>query len=447
MSNNSKSVDDVGFVISEIFRFHSMPVHDLFAHLESNKRDRLCSVPHPDGQGILICGRDALERLMGLAEGYLLSRDAERRIDIKVYFHRLIDEFVLRFLKETRKVDQQNVDRMLASALKKVKAKHQSLTHFIPCIVVFESEPPEFRIGPVHFKWMEKFLSDNKKEIEEQRSKNIGDQLVDGLFEYYSEFKWMASVTVPESDKAVSRERAEVAVEGALDVLKLFLGTSYGITLRQGHSRGIPRRTASLTRKSTGDLNISIGWGARDAMVGPGWFKVLTEPDSFYLQAAGSMLYACIDDKQSTDLNRRFLDALTWYGQAILEAMPSAKIIKNVAALERLTLTSKVDDISNSVSRRIATLLNNGGDKEEFDHSYSNAKKVYDFRSGLMHGSISPFDKRLVKIAPLAERITRDTLLRSLDLFVAIQSEIKDRPASRSDLEQRYNTLGLQFPS
>jgi hypothetical protein len=451
-----------------------MPVTDLFSHLENNKRDRLCSVPHPNGHGILICGRDAIERFIQLAERHLIAQKVEKKVDLEVFTNAITDELVQRFLKETREIERKSVDRMLSAALKKVKAKHQSLTHFIPCVVVFESDPKEFQIGPVHFIWMEKFLNDKKEEIEKERerirldhirrceetvadgrpaqevatpeiSSKIANQLVDGLIEYFSDFKWMTTVTVPECDKTVSRERAEIAVEAALDVLKLFLGTSYGTTLRQGHSRGIPRQTANLTHEADGALHISIGWGAKDAMVGPGWFNAITEPDSFYFKAAGTALYACIDPEQSSDLNQRFLDALTWYGQAIWEQMPSAQIIKYVAALERLTVTKKVDDLTKTVSRRTATLLNHGGSKEDFDRSYEKAKKIYDFRSGLMHGSLSPFDKKLMAIAPLAERIARDTLLRSLDLFVSLQYELQNSRPTRLDLEKKYQSLETEF--
>ncbi len=465
-----QDVQDLEFIVDDILRFASMEIPELKAHWEMNKQDRLCNIPHPRGQGILICSRQAIDRFVGLAERHLIAQKLETKVDLRLFTNIVIGEFVNRFLGQKSNIDRKNVDKMLSSAIKKVKTKHKSLTHFIPCVVVFESEPKEFQIGPVCFVWMEKFLHDNQAEIEEERGRirqehrelcaqakldgypadeiakeemlsKIADRLVDGLLDYLSEFRWISIVSVPECDKTVSRKRAEVTVEGALNVLKLFLGTSYGATLRQGHSPGPPRQKANLIREADGGLKISIGWSKRDAMVGPGWFGAITKPDPFFFQAAGSALFACIDPEQSTDLNQRFLDALTWYGQAVSEVFPSAQVIKFVAALERLTVTKKVSDLTETVSKRTALLLGHGESREAFERLYADTKKVYDCRSGLMHGSISPLDKRVAAIAPLAERLTRDMLLRSLDLFMAMKHELRNRVPTRSDVEKRYERL------
>jgi hypothetical protein len=465
-----QDVEDLKFVVGDILRFASMEESELIDHWEHNKKDRLCNVPHPDGQGVLICSREALSRFVRIAERHLLAQKLEDHVDLRLFTNTIIEGFVDRFLGQQSNLDRKNVDKMLSAAVKKVRDKHKALTHFIPCVVVFESEPKEIQIGPVRFVWMESFLQEASDEIERERarirrehvasdskpkghggkheqtetkemSRTMADRLVDGLLDYFSEFKWISIVSVPECDQTVSRKRAEVAVEGALNVLKLFLGTSYGSTLRQGHSPGPPRQKANLTQETDGALHVSIGWSKRDAMVGTGWFGAITKPDPFFFQAAGSALFACVDPHQSTDLNQRFLDALSWYGQAISEAFPSGQIVKFVAALERLTITKKEKDITETVSKRTALLLSHGQDPKEFALRLSQAKKVYDSRSGLMHGSISPFDKRLAAVAPLAERLTRDALLLSLDLFMALKHELRNRTPTRSDLEKKYERL------
>jgi hypothetical protein len=65
-----------------------------------------------------------------------------------------------------------------------------------------------------------------------------------------------------------------------------------------------------------------------------------------------------IDPQYTTHLKERFLDAMAWYGQAISEKQISVQIVKCVAALERLTVTKKLEKgLTDTVVRRTALLI------------------------------------------------------------------------------------------
>lgn len=363
---------------------------------------------------------------------------------------------------------------MLSAARKKLKVTQKSLTHYIPCVVVSADEPKEFDIGPVRFIRMEKFLLDHKEELETERqriyqehikrceeakskdpkyfvptpthSAELAARLLDGLTTYFSSFKWVATVKVPECDETTSRQRAELAVEAALNMLKLFFGAYHKRNLRQGHIRGRLDATANLTHEIDGSFNISlVGPETQDVFAEKGWFQtIFGETGSWYLRAASSALDSCRNPNGSSHLKQRFLDALAWYGQAVSEQAPSAQIIRYVAAWERITTTKKENkDLSQIVTRRTA-LLSTDTDRR-FQERLKDAKDVYDCRSNLMHGTCSPFDKNLQAISFLAEEVTQEILFTSLEIFDLLVNEVTN--PKPTDLEQKYLSLEKDFSS
>ena len=69
--------------------------------------------------------------------------------------------------------------------------------------------------------------------------------------------------------------------------------------------------------------------------------------------------------------------------------------------------------------------------------------KVYDFRSRLMHGSKSPFDKDLESISPIAEEVTRIALFGVLRMFTELDNTVEN--AKEKQLEAKYKELENQL--
>ena len=169
-------------------------------------------------------------------------------------------------------------------------------------------------------------------------------------------------------------------------------------------------------------------------------FDQIANAKDFYLDAAGSALNACVDPRKEIHLSRRFIDALTWYGQAVTESMPSSKIIKYVAAWERLTITQKEESgsLTDKVTSRIA-ILSHVKANGEFSNTVKEVKTIYDWRSKLMHGSCSPFSKELAGISSRAGKLSVTALNRSLEVFVPLAHRIKH--AKETDLESEYKRM------
>jgi len=155
-----------------------------------------------------------------------------------------------------------------------------------------------------------------------------------------------------------------------------------------------------------------------------------------------SALKARISPEYKTHLTERFLDALSWYGQAVSDTLHSTKIVKYVAAWERLVITRKEKDLTSTVCRRISMLAYDGC-RETYEQTLKKAKDVYEWRSNLMHGTISPFAANIEEIVPIAERLTQSSLFQAVDLFVYLSQ--KNNKVNAKELEKEYQQREQQY--
>src|ERR1700754_4016102 len=162
MPKQAEWVSDVEFVLSECIRIKEITAagkpRDWIKQL--SKDDLLCHLPRSDGQGFVICGTKAQSRLRRLATIALRHSDALGTVQPdKVYasLRRLIPE---RFIFGKYEVTQQTVEKTMAAAMKEAKKGRSDIKHFIPCRLMYATEPDSFKVGPVTFKPLSVFKRD-----------------------------------------------------------------------------------------------------------------------------------------------------------------------------------------------------------------------------------------------------------------------------------------------
>ena len=437
MNKTLQDISDVGFIVSETRRLSAMSVKDLRAFFKGHEQDWLYNLPHPEGRGFLPCGKEAYFKVGEISKRHLATQSIlNQRIDGDRFRKAVTEELTIRFLKEDRPIDERQTTRMLAAAIRTVRKKVYDLTHFVPCVVFLDKVPDQFEIGPVKFIWMKDFLEDNSEMIVSPEPELVRRDLIP----YYSRFPWVAQITVPQCDKPTSCARASTAIEGALDALRLLIGERYTARFRQRHTPVALTETASLRRDSKGQIGFSINREWQDRHAPDKWYEKLRQHAGQYLALTGNALRGLQDPSTASHLTLRFLDSLNWYGQAVKESHSASAIVKYVAALERVTMTKEYEDIAKTLSRRTA-LLCAKGDKLKYTKQYALARDIYNWRSKLMHGSISPSHKDLSAIRSKASGLTRFTLLAAVDYFAAIERE--NPRATSADLEKAYKQLGV----
>jgi hypothetical protein len=205
-------------------------------------------------------------------------------------------------------------------------------------------------------------------------------------------------------------------------------------------------------RYEDGSFHITWRRGTHWALVEDGWFDEMARGAAGYLNAAEQLIEAYLSPEKPFDVATRWLDALSWYGQAVEERVPSAKIVKYVAAVERLTITEETptdDDrgLTDAVTRR-AALLAGGADETELEKRRLEAKYLYRWRSKLMHGQRSPISKEQIvtdehrSMMAKADDLARQVLIGALGEYVHL---LMSSGTTDAALEERLCVLERQF--
>lgn len=471
---SEQDLDDIEFIISELMRFQRMEIRELMAYLREHKEDSFAFITGMDGNELTV-GREAIIRFFELSTRHLATlKNQSRDFDEEKFTEKVIRQFVWTYLnKDNMKqcIETRDIDKMLSTAIKRAKLEHESTTHYIPCTLLHVRDAEAFEIGIVKFIPTEQFLKQEQEAFDLEKVKirdehisrsqgtsenadksktiansaeSFANKLVDANIEYIKSFNWLAIVTVPKCAKSISRLRAERAIECALNIIKLFIGRSHTENLRLGHTPGLPKQIAELTKNEEGVYDFSYGFNSEEMPANKNWIDILSQEDRFYIDQLIPILNLSVTSEDIPPLDQRIYDALVWYGQAISEKQISVQIVKYVAALERLTITKKMEEgLTQAVVKRVGTLVcDDYRNEEDFKKVLKNVGKVYDWRSNLMHGSVSPFEKKLETIAPLAEEITQKMIFRSIGFFARIKDV--NANATTDDLESTYERLEVQ---
>lgn len=416
--------------------FKSIPKDDHWYHL-----------PHPEGCGHLICGEAAHIRVERLALAAGNAAQLTNRVDLSTLREPLKRLLVHRFICEKRPVTRQQIDRVLASVGREAQKKCSNRNHFVPCHLMWIDDPTEFHLGPVTFHGSKNFRKRIAKETNtfvaeaEEERRNQYATLLGEAFEYYDSFKWIAEICVRGCDARVSKDIALKAVTSALDCIQLLFGPAYtGKMCVRGPRLDIDKR-AELHVGGSGKLSVSISMGG-PGEVGfeEGWAAILDRGS--YKQCAelfGIALEAATDPDVERPLSRRFLEAASWYGQAVRETDPAAKVVKFITALERMVMTAEKDDITSIVAERTAALCYERAKPAKFNEWRSEVSKVYDLRSRLVHGALSPHDESVSQGVHLAAAVSRSGLLNAIASFG--REGLMDDKASTRRLAKHYSKI------
>ena len=481
MTKPEEDLADVKAIYEDVRRFARMTFEEWKAHLDAHPEDRgLHHINLPEG-GSLRMSADSTDRFFALTQRLMAVTPDNADLDRSTLNDAIRAKFVDMFLRQPREIDRSSVDRMLARAVKAVRQKHRPMTRYLPCTLVGDHEPFEFRVGPVRFLHESKFFeyygakieADHRDASTKQRAKaeemqadgrikdlmsrdaweELDRKMLDWVPEYYKPYKWIAEVTVPACDDRISRIRAELTVQAALDVLKLFaFGWYFGGRVHLAADHGIIDKVADVVRHEDGHFAITWSRGTHWALVEDGWFSEVEQKAAGHLSAAAQIIEAYLSPIKPYDIATRWLDALNWYGQAVAERIPSAKIVKYVAALERLTITEQTgtdDDrgLTDAVTRR-AALFAAGEDDDAREQRRREARDLYKLRSKLMHGQRSPVSKEQIVSDALrssmakADEIARHVLINALGEYVHLLMAERTKD---EHLEERLRVLEAAY--
>lgn len=420
--SKARLIPDAKFVIAECGRIQELLNRGGLRSIA--RTDHMSSLPHPSGQGEMVCGHVASSIITDFAKEAAERGGISKRVSLGSIREELARLFVYRFFKEGREIDMKQIDRLFNATVKASQKYLDQITHFIPCHLMNVKDPDSFSLGPVTFhnklSMARRVLSQSRSSIKCDKNTVQGRHernLLVRALRYYRNFRWVAEVSVPRCDGPTSNRIAEEAVTASLNCLHLLLGVANTSRMQLGGFDVSGDGRAKLTIGSDGLLEPSLSFSyLGEVIYQDGWSEMLSEPRVLYWKNLfDAVLEVTIDPELDRPISRRFIDAAQWFGEATRDNSYATKTVKYVTALERLLMTDEKDDISLIVSQRVAALCFSA--EVGRDEWIRRAKDAYDLRSRLVHGSISPASLELEEGAINAAQIAEAALTRAIEAF------------------------------
>ncbi|HEY8036357.1 MAG TPA: hypothetical protein VIF37_12320 [Methylobacter sp.] len=477
MTKKQQNLDDLRFIYEKVDWYLKQKPEDLIRYFQEHRMDSLYSIPDKK-LGMIICGREASEKFYNIAERYLGSQtEGKNKTNLDEFVKKLKEEFSRRFLQNSEEINDSKAEKMLSTAYKSMSREFKQLTHYIPCAIFFSRTIDSFEIGPISFLHKTKFESIYGDEIDqlriqikdehrehcakaiadgfpadriatEEQSQQLAERLVGGLLSSFENWEWIAVVTISECNEKISYTKAISVTKTALNILKLLFGSEFADQIRTEKDYGESSKSARLTRIESGKLEISLSSTAGGNVIGDKWLEILSTEAGYYFDLATKTLKLSLEFSDLPPLCARFIDALSWYGDAVSEQSYAAKIVKFVTSIERITGTGIEKDaegnergVTDIVTNRSSILYSLATDEPLAD-SKLKVSTIYKWRSDLVHGSLSPFDESCVSYAHKTGEISRMVLLAGLDYFFSLDESLSKNP---KQLKEKYKELEAMY--
>jgi len=470
-----KSIRDLEFICGQILRFARMQPKQLFKHMAKHREDAFCMIPHPDGRGHLSCGIDAARRFGILADRVLeYEPQLVGRLSRSKTKDRVVAAFVQRVLREKREVDAGTAEQILRDVSEGCKASLRTAEHFVPCVLFLNGGPDEFSIGPVTFSRRVAFFRSRRASLTKSVQASIQSHIdqvaraVEGGFprdraatpeqsrqfirglraralKTFRQYPWIARVEVSECDHETGEEVAERVVALAINSMRVLLGARRTDGIRLAWSRSDALRTARMWSDSDGIVRVGIGSRADGPVGFENWHEGLTQSGGFELSTFGSALIPLVKCASLRHVHQRFLDAVNWFGDAATDPEPTASVVKYVSAIERAVFGSWQRDRMKDFASRLEALWE-AYDCEGRKTVAAEAREIYQARSRLLHGAVSPRDASVHRLAVLSEKLSRQCILCVLQLYPMMIAAYGDPdPEQLEEVMTRMRRDGLDW--
>lgn len=471
----SKNLEDFGYILSEIDRIAIGRLEkrqDVF----SSPMEYFYSLPKNEGLGFISIGKKAEDKFNTIARRVHASDPRlAAKSNVSVLCKTIKHIFQEEILGKKNKLSQALADKIVSRAVKHVMTKKlTTITYFWPCVLLDDSEAHQFCLGPVIFTRTTQFL-DQKKKLLKRYTRHVESEWIakeidsnaklkaselgkkkkeiqktsktfeKDLREHYQQYPWIAAIEVSDFEEEKSKEIANLCINTALNILRLFSPWQHAGDIRHDQARRYETRTPSLT-EINGVLDISNGfrWEQRNEK---GWVQKITSGKiGSWLVTAASLIPYLISGEAVPILYQRYINALWWYGEALAqEDVPYLKIISLSNALEAFLGTTEGDrkkSISSQISKRAAFLLTLHDGKEDW---VRRVKQFYKVRSDLVHGRTPAFESSVKNQIGWGTRIVSQTLMQGLSwtLFLAKHP----RPETVKEIHTRFERDLPQYAS
>ena len=333
------------------------------AHYERHPEDALCHVYRPGSRQMVLCRRSGIEAILRMTARLVAEAPNSHDLSRK-RIEEIISERILQVVSNCITTDREFV-QLLKSYVSVSESEHVEASYRFSCVMFCPSSPDpappppdQFSLGPVTFQRFAVFVEEFNETIR-RGEKKADDKTLELFAKNAEKYGWVASVAIPRCAPDVSRARAEEIIEAAINLLKLFIGLRHARSIRLPHTApSRNRETCVLT-----DIENKVEWtwhgnSLEGALVAGDPVAWIAQPTR---TCASHLLNVALDGNRD-EATTRLLDALRWFGDASFEESGGVRIVKWIAALERLTATERLSKgITHNFCKRVALLASGLG--------------------------------------------------------------------------------------
>ena len=380
--------------------------------------DIFCDIQHPSGFGSVMIGRKGFDALTELTRSAVKSAGLSGWISEHTARRHLGPILLQRFDIDREPIELRTVQKAFGEAIAKMRRVLKSRAHLVPCHLMDTDDPDELKLGPVRFinrTLIRRMLLSGIPLKNDGDWKDIDRELLAQAIRHYRGYRWVAVGQINDCDPELATDYAVNAATLAISCLQLLFGARGTQHMAvSGPQQGWSREAAiRLTADAQLDFTISRHFKG-GASFEAGWSKELEHPGiQIALRLCGLALESALPG-QDRPLSDRALGAIQWFGEAVREEAPATRLIKFMTAIEHIVLTGERGRITDAMGDRVAALAYDLGSAPSREETKKEFLRLYDLRSKLVHGRISPWNpavrSELGAAADLAERVLNGAL-------------------------------------
>jgi hypothetical protein len=398
-----KDFIDYEFFVHELVRIAQMGIPQLREFAEKSRHDLLPTIRNPITNSLMLTSREMRTRIRQAAiRGLETFGDEAKKFDLGDLIGELQREVFRRYTEDPPTITDENAHQIFLSAAQNQLNRFEEITHYIPCSIASHEQPTRFEIGPVQFRLSKIFWPEIQKSVREL--KFVTEMRLEMLREFFNSHKWVAIVRVPPASLSVSTLRARQTISASLNLFKLFVGGRTVARVRHAYEPGFVRETSVLWSGEKDGFHLSTIFGGIDAHVDGNWIEDVRNFPQWKFGAT-TIQRKLTEWSPLPEAEERFMDALTWHGEAISDARPEARIIKFWTAIERIVSFQKKDNVTLRAAVMSIT------PKQDLESYVRRCQTLYSFRSEVVHGNAPRQGTKMESMAHEIEDISQNVLI------------------------------------
>lgn len=434
----------------QINRFKNMTHQEQLKFFRANRLSSFFSLKDSSGRDFFY-GEHGSKYFDQLCELLLLfCPELKGRVGYDFTKKSLKSSYAKFFLEPGSDVSPASVQKFFKSCVSSLKSDFEIFEHHFPCVFFIGESPDFFDIGPVKFSKMHLFI-ENAEILLNDDSPSGKEDIVRGIdrraIDYYKGFPWVMSVKVGGCDYETSFDNAVFSCNTALNVVRVLFGSYSTKWVRLSTGLGESLSSARMYAGQNGRIVCSLSARAHSPSGPMNWYEFLNNDGAEYKNFFGDIIDKFSNFREMSELSKRLMDAINWFGDAALELSPGAAIVKYVTCIERLYFGAQYRDFKKVFSKRISKIL--------VDFECSSAKNslgtigdIYTVRSTLVHGAVSPSLGDCPWPLVEAENIAKDCILCALHIYLMLTHAFQPTDAAQLEASlKEYECNGVDWLS